>query len=102
MLVFACGMIPMLRGLVRLLSGIASVIPPAATPTVTAMHEDMHERTCQQEQPRKERDDVRPVFGDQEIAAYRQKAEKDNIRARSEEARPIVAIVVFHFSLHPS
>jgi hypothetical protein len=44
---------------------------------MAAMHEDMHERTRQQEEPRKKRDDVRPVLGDEEIAAYRQKAEKD-------------------------
>jgi hypothetical protein len=66
---------------------------------VAAMHEDMHERTRPQEQPRKKRNDARPVLGDQEIAAYRRKAEQDNIGARAEEARPIVAIVVFHFSL---
>ena len=71
-------------------------------PAVTAMHEDMHERTRQKEQPRKKRNDVRPVLGDQEVAAYRQKAEKDKVRARGEEARPIVAIIVFRFSPHLS
>jgi hypothetical protein len=44
----------------------ASVVPPAVMPVmaaVAAVHEDMHERTRQQEQPRKKRNDVRPVLG---------------------------------------
>ena len=64
----------------------AAAIVACPVPAVTPVHEDMHKRTRQEEQPRQEWHDMRPMFGHEEIAGDRQKAEQDEVRARGEEA----------------
>jgi hypothetical protein len=44
--------------------------------TVPAMHENVHERACRQEQPRQPGQDVGPVLGNQEKSADDGKGEE--------------------------
>jgi hypothetical protein len=44
-----------------------------AMTTVTTMHEDVHERACEQRQPNQDAEDVRAVLGKQQHAADDQK-----------------------------
>lgn len=46
-------------------------------PAMAAMHEQMHERTGQQEHPWQNGDHVRLVFREEEIAGDTEKAEQD-------------------------
>tara|TARA_R110002072_G_scaffold58491_3_gene149097 strand:+ start:1021 stop:1197 length:177 start_codon:yes stop_codon:yes gene_type:complete len=45
----------------------------ASMPTMTAMHEDMHQRASQQDQPDPVIADMRPVFHEQEVSGHGKK-----------------------------
>jgi hypothetical protein len=57
-----------------------------AMPTVAAMHEDVHERTCEQRQPNKNSEDVGAVLGEQEHATNDQECDQNEPRSRRQEA----------------
>jgi hypothetical protein len=63
-----------------------AAIVACPVPSVTPVHEDVHERTRQEEEPWQEWHDVRPMLGHEEIAGDRQKPEQDEVRAPGEEA----------------
>jgi hypothetical protein len=57
-----------------------------AMTAVTAMHEDVHERACEERQPNKDAEDVGAMLGEQENAADDQKPDQDEPRSRRYEA----------------
>jgi hypothetical protein len=63
---------------------------------VAAMHEEMHQRTSEEEHPGKEGDDVSGMLRDQKVPADRQEAAKNNVCAGGEETLlyPSVIIVI--------
>jgi hypothetical protein len=77
-----------------------AAIVACPVPSVTRVHEDVHERTGQEKEPWQEWHDVRPMLGHEEIAGDRQKPEHHETRARGGEgARLVLMVVVFHFAL---
>jgi hypothetical protein len=69
---------------------------PAMTPmtTMPAMHEDMQERTGEEQQPRQEHDDVTAMLGPQEVAADREEGDQHEAGARGQEAAAVLGLVI--------
>lgn len=75
--------------------GTAFAAITASVPTVSVMHEQVHQRTCRQEQPRQGTEDMRRMLGNQKKSRDSQKAAEDDPKRGSPPRR--LSLLVHHF-----
>jgi hypothetical protein len=70
---------------------------PTAVSAMTPMptvHEHVHQRTSENKQPRQKSEDVGPMLGKKQCAAYCQKGQKYESASRGPEATPCAGLVM--------
>jgi hypothetical protein len=71
----------------------------ATVPAVPTVHEEMHQRACQDEQERQNTEQMCPVFRQQEEQADEEEPGRYQARFGFPEARPRTAALVFVLSM---